>query len=87
MDILNKAKVDELFRREAVMIGSGDVVPEFRVKAIFGSSAADFAARISGGQFSNGYGIGDYTLMYLTYRGFLAAASFYNVRQLQEEAG
>lgn len=87
MGILNKAKVDELFRREAVLLGNGDVVPEFRVKAIFGPDAVEFAVRASGGQLSNGYGIGNYTLMYLTYRGFLAAASFYNVRQFQEEDG
>ena len=85
MSILNKAQVDELFRREAVLIGNSDVVPEFRVKALFGADASAFPGRSSVGQYRNGYGIGNYTIMYVTYQGFLSAASFYNVQQLQKE--
>jgi hypothetical protein len=42
------------------------------------------AKKIDGGW--NAYGIGDFTLFYLTHKGFQAAASFYNVQQLREEA-
>ena len=85
MGVLNKEQVDALFNREAVLIGCADCVPEFRVAALFGADAAEFATRVHEKQFSNGYGVGDYTLMYITYRGFLAAATFYNIRQLQKE--
>lgn len=83
MGILNKEQVDALFHREAVMIGTSDVVPDFRIEALFGPEAVKFAHRNFDGRFCNGYGIGDYTLEYVTYRGFLIAASFYNVKQLQ----
>lgn len=86
MELLNKEQVDTLFRREAVMIGTCDVVPGFRIEALFGADAAEFSRRVSTGQHWNGYGIGDYTLMFSTYRGFLSAASFYNVKQLRNDA-
>lgn len=86
MGILNKAQVAALFQREAVLMGTEDVVPTFRAAALFGESAVEHARRLPDGQYSNGYGAGDYTLMYLTFRGFQAAASFYNVQQLREEA-
>ena len=83
MNTMNKSQVDALFQREAVLIGSADVVPEFRVAALFGDDAAKHGQRQGN---RNGYGAGGYTLMYLTYRGFLAAASFHNVQQLREVA-
>lgn len=87
MKHLRKAQVDALFQREAVLFGTENGVPVFRVAALFGESAAECANRRKPGEFWNGYGVGDYTLMYLTYRGFQAAASFCNVQQLREEAG
>lgn len=85
MGLLNKEQVDALFHREAVMISTCDVVPKFRVAALFGPDAANHICRVAPNA-SGGYGIGDYTLMYTTYKGFLAAASFYNVKQLKAEA-
>jgi len=85
MGILNKAQVDALFQREAIRIGAEDAVPVFRAAALFGDKAAAFAKRQSRGQYSSGYGVGDYTLPYLTLQGFWAAASFYNVQQLRKE--
>lgn len=86
MGILNKAQVDALFQREAVLIGTEDVVPAFRAAVLFGESAAKHAQSLPVGRYSNGYGVGDFTLMYLTLRGFQAAASFYNVQQFRKEA-
>ncbi len=86
MGILNKAQVDALFQREAVLIGTEDVVPVSRAAALFGDSAVEYARRCPSGRYSNGYGAGGYTLMYLTFRGFQEAASFYNVQQLREGA-
>ena len=88
MNILNKAQVDALFQREAVLLGTADGVPDFRAVALFGAAAVKHAKgmRATTGRYLNGYGIGDFTLFSLTYRGFQAAASFYNVQQLQKEA-
>lgn len=83
MGILNKAQVEELFRREAVMLGSEDRVPEYRVTALFGKYAVKHAKTL---KLWNSYGTGDFSLGYLTYKGFQAAASFYNVQQLRKEA-
>lgn len=85
MGILNKAQVDALFQREAVLFGSQDGVPIFRVAALFGEGAVKHAQTLSGGCNYNGYGVGDYTLTYLTIQGFRAAASFSNVQQLREQ--
>ena len=84
MDILNKAQVDSLFQREAVLLGSGDGVPEFRAAALFGKEAVNYVGRLADSRYCNGYGVGDYTLHYLTSLGFQAAASFHNVKQLRE---
>jgi len=79
---LNKAQVDALFRHEVVLIGTEDTVPAFRATALFGKDAVEHAKRMG---YSNGYGVRDYTLGYLTHRGFQVAASFYNVQQLRGE--
>lgn len=86
MAVLSKNQVDALFRREAVLLGTEDQVPEFRVAALFGPDAAKFAKSTHAGQYYNGFGVGDCTIMYITYRGFLAAAMYYNAQQLREEA-
>lgn len=83
MEILNKAQVDVLFQREAVLLGTADGVPKFRVVSLFGEDAAKHVTSLSGGGYMNGYGIGDYTLMFVTYRSFQVAASFYNAQQLR----
>lgn len=87
MTTLNKDQVDALFRREAVLIGTEDQVPEPRVSALFGADAAEFAKTTKDRQYYNGFGVGNCTIMYITYRGFLAAATYYNAQQLREEAG
>ena len=53
MNTVNKSQVDALFQREAVLIGSADVVPEFRVAALFGDDAAKHGKCQGNG---NGYG-------------------------------
>ena len=83
MKIMNKAMVDELFQREAVLICSNDCVPEYRAAALFGKDAVEHAKTL---KLWNGYGIGEFTLGYLTYLGFQAAASYHNVKQLRKEA-
>lgn len=85
---LNKAAVETLFRQEAVLMGSEDRVPLHRAEALFGRDATKHGERLnasSPGRYLSGYGVGDYTMFALTYRGFQAAASFYNVQLLRRE--
>lgn len=84
MAILNKTQVEEMFKHESVLLGHTDCVPCFRVAHLFGQDAVAHVKKIDGGW--NAYGIGGFTLSYLTYKGFLAAASFNNVLQLRKEA-
>ncbi len=81
MDILNKLQADELFRREAVLIGRDDVIPEFKAVELFGEKAVSFAKTGNGNW--NAFGVSDFNLGYLYYTGFLAAVSFHNVEQMK----
>ena len=90
MDVLNKDQVAALFEREAVLLGTENSVPDFRSVALFGKEAVEHAHRMNaseGGCYVSGYGIGDYTLFGLTFRGFQAAASFLNVQRMRREEG
>lgn len=89
MEELNKDQVAALFEREAVLLGTENRVPDFRAVALFGKKAVEHAHSMDAsnpGYYANGYGIGDYTLDALTFRGFQAAASFFNVQRLRREA-
>lgn len=80
----NKSDVDMLFNKVKVLIGSIDAAPEYAVKDLFGESAVDFAKRLGAGENFSGYGIGDYTANYLTYKGFQTAATFVNVKEIRK---
>lgn len=88
MKELNKAQVAALFEREAVLMGTEDRVSEHRAAALFGKDAVEHAKRMdraAPARYTNGYGVGDYTMCALTFLGFQAAASFYNVQVLRAE--
>ena len=78
----NSAEVKRLFEREAVLFGTSDGMPEYRAVQLFGEEAVAFAMKTSGG---NGYGIGDFTAMYLTERGVHIAATYLNVKEIEQE--
>lgn len=82
---MNIAQVKALFEREAVLLGSRDGVPDYRVATLFGEAAMRFAHRMDNDSHKNivGYGTGDYTLFGLSLQGFMAAASYFNVQQLK----
>ena len=84
MKILNKAQVEALFQREAVLIGMEDVVPINRAAELFGKDAVNHAFSVGTGSNWNIYGVGNYGIKYLTLDGFYAAATFYNIQQLRE---
>ena len=79
----NNKEVQELFEKECVLIGHQDVIPEYIVEEIFGKDAAEFTKKVDY-KSTNGYGIGDFTLMYFTYKGFQTAATFYNVSEIRK---
>lgn len=85
----NDAQVKSLFDREAILIGSRDVVPIYRVKQLFGEGAAQFVWKPCENDLSNAFGIGNRNLGYVNYRGFQMAASYFNVevvcRDIPEE--
>lgn len=85
MDTMNIAQVKALFEREAVLLGSRDGVPDYRVATLFGEAAVRFAHSMDNNSHKNvvGYGTGDYTLFGLSLQGFMVAASYFNVQQLK----
>lgn len=85
MAVLSKVQVDALFRREAILISDKDMVPEYRAIELFGDEAVNFACK-NGSKYHNGFGVGDFTVMCLTYRGFQMAATYSNVQQLRDAA-
>lgn len=90
MHTMNAAQVKAAFDREAILLGAEDRVPEYRAAALFSEGAVEHAHRLNGettlGRYVNGYGVGDYTLFALTYEGFRAVASWYNVQLVRKEA-
>ena len=83
--MLNKADAEALFKNEAVLIGSNDVIPEHRAIRLFDASAADFAKHKPGETY-NLYGFGGHTnIAYLTRSGFFLAASNSNMERCFDE--
>lgn len=87
MERLNKTQAKALFDEYAVLVGDRDVIPEEEASGLFGKAAIDHVHRIPKGSeyYFNGYGIGDYTMFYLTFDGFLRAATYHNIRNLQNK--
>ncbi|MBP3312300.1 MAG: hypothetical protein J6L72_08715 [Butyricicoccus sp.] len=86
MKTYNAEQVKAMFNKEAVLLGTSDMVPERRVICLFGNAAAEHARRLGKlGEYFNGYGNGSFTADAFTYRGFQAAASYYNVSAIQKE--
>ena len=85
MQLLNSEQVRQLFEQEAILIGSRDGVPVYRAVELFGSDAAWYAYGLANaGMYSNIFGVGDFQLHYLTFRGFQQAASYANVQAIGE---
>lgn len=86
MDILNKAQVQELFEKEAVLMGDNDAVPFRRAIELFGEQAVQKAWLPSaGGKFWNVWCLGqEFECRYLTLSGFRYAASCRNAELLSK---
>lgn len=87
-ETISKAKAAQLFAENAVLFGLTDGVPEPVAVKLFGNATVDFAKRMQSTRtVSNGYGIGDYTALYLTEHGFYIAATYCNVAYIREKYG
>lgn len=85
--MLNSTQVKELFEKEAILIGSEDAVPLYRVRALFGDHAAGFVDGKYDRKWFNLFGVGDFQLPYVTFAGFRYAASFSNVEEVRDTVG
>lgn len=87
--MMNKTQALELFEREAVLFGEVEGIPEARATALLGAEAVQFAHRMDATNRSylfNGYGIGNYTAMYITLQGFYIAVTYNNVASIEKAA-
>lgn len=73
-------EVRQLFDKDSILIINRNVIPDYAVKKLLGEDAYEHAVRTLNGKYHNAYGIGDFSLNYLTYEGFQIAATFYNVK-------
>ncbi len=87
MEKLNRVQAQSLFDENAILFGNADGIPEETVISLFGEAALAHVKRIEGaaGTLFNGYGNGNFTAFYLTLKGFLLAATYCNVCQLEAE--
>ncbi len=83
--MLNKEQTDMLFQQNAVLIGEVDGMPRYRAVELFGEEAVDY---VMGRDLRNGYynvyhikGCGT---CYLTCKGFRAAATYVNLREIRD---
>lgn len=83
--MLNTQEVAEIFRREYTIIGNQEGIPMERAVELFGEAAVKFAVDLRPKHDTwNGFVVGDYTMMYLTYNGAKFAAGYNNVKEFEE---
>lgn len=82
---LKKEDALAIFEREAVLIGSSDVIPVYRAVALLGEEAVAFASK--GGEDRNEYWLGskEKSIAYLYRAGFLKAVTHRNIVLLLQE--
>lgn len=88
--MLNTYQADELFKKNAVLLGGGkDGVTVSRAKELFGENAVNFATYTTTdlcARYHNWYSVHKdgkaHSIHYLTYQGFLRAASYKNAYDL-----
>ena len=87
-ETISKEKARQIFNENAVLFGVSDGIPIDTAKKLLGSAAVDFAEKANNrGNLANGYGIGVYTAMYLTERGFYLAVTYHNVSCIRAREG
>lgn len=82
---LNRAQAEALFSENAVLIGKTDVIERDKAVSLLGPDAYKFAVRHTKAVAENGYGIGHYTLWYMTEEAFYLGITYLNVDAYRRE--
>ncbi len=84
--MFNKTQVDQLFQKNAVLIGDTDGMPRYRAMELLGEEAVKCVVNAgSRCGFCDVYGIGNHGVFYLTRRGFQAAATYVNIQEIKAQ--
>ena len=76
---LNRAQAEALFSENAVLIGKTDVIEKETAVKLLGEDAYNFAIRNAKTRAVNGYGIGHFTMSYITEEAFYLGITYLNV--------
>lgn len=81
--MMNKLTATALFDKNSCLIGNKDVIPKSEAIRLLGSGAVEFADRADS-RYQNAYGIGDFTMEYLTREEFFIAVTYKNVEEQKQ---
>lgn len=84
--MINKDMATILFNRNCCLIGNEDVVTIEVAEGLTSKTAVEFAEHMSHGG-CNGYGNGEYTLMYITRKAFFLAVTHQNIEEYRKRYG
>ena len=88
--MLNSEQAKAMFAREAILIGDSDAVLYDRAAQVLGEKAAEFAKDFGckPGKYASMYGLGgDRQFRFLTLQGFMAAVTYANLEEAEQDAG
>lgn len=80
--MINESNLKKMFEESAILIGNADVVPLYKAKEIFGDNIISKVKNNNSDRYWNGYGNGDFTVLYITYDGFKYAATLQNMNEI-----
>lgn len=81
--MMNKEMATALFDRNSCLVEDRNVIPKDIAVKLTSEKAVEFAKRMKSDSFS-GYGIGEYTMYYITRSGFLLAITYMNISEHKE---
>lgn len=76
---LNKAEAEKLFLENALLIERTNVIERDTAVSLLGQDAYKFAVSHTKARAENGYGIGHYTLWYMTEEAFYLGVTYLNI--------
>lgn len=80
--MMNKLTATALFDKNSCLIGNKDVIPKSEAIRLLGSVAVEFADRADS-RYQNAYGIGDFTMEYLTREGVFYCSNIQKCRRTE----
>jgi len=85
--MLNRATVDDMFRKHAGLIGEMDAIPFETVCMLFGRRAAEYVQKNgTPGRDWNQYGFGPDGIIFFYVSGIYKAATYSNVQEIKNPA-